>query len=223
MKGIIFTIAAAALLVSCKSNSSIVTKKEEAVKRGMYNTPEYTKVASSTNKNNASKAVNIKTAHAKSNVSKNTANSTLANTDADKVNVKVSKNETAAFYKSDDIISNAKTYLGVKYRSGGTSRQGMDCSGLVSTVFNEFDFELPRSSRDMASIGVKIEDDQVMRGDLVFFKTNGRSVINHVGIVVEVTEDEIKFIHSSTSRGVIISSNKEPYYNKSYAQANRIF
>ena len=74
----------------------------------------------------------------------------------------------------------------------------------------------------MAKIGRKLDEDDIRKGDLIFFKTNGRSVINHVGMVTEVSSDEIKFIHSSTQRGVIISSTKEAYYGKNFAQANRI-
>jgi len=57
---------------------------------------------------------------------------------------------------------------------------------------------------------------------LVFFKTSNRGVINHVGLVTEVRGDEILFIHSSVQRGVIISSTKEPYYQRTFAQANRV-
>mgnify|MGYP003616280647 FL=1 len=64
--------------------------------------------------------------------------------------------------------------------------------------------------------------DQAQKGDLIFFKTNKSREINHVGIVIEVSNEEIKFIHSSTSRGVIISSTKEPYYKKTFVQINRV-
>ena len=74
----------------------------------------------------------------------------------------------------------------------------------------------------MAKIGRRLNDDDIRKGDLIFFKTNGRSVINHVGMVTEVTDDEIKFIHSSTQKGVIISSTKETYYGRTFAQANRV-
>jgi cell wall-associated NlpC family hydrolase len=74
----------------------------------------------------------------------------------------------------------------------------------------------------MAKIGRILDEDDIRKGDLIFFRTNGKSVINHVGMVTEVTNDEIKFIHSSTQKGVIISSTKEPYYGANFAQANRI-
>jgi cell wall-associated NlpC family hydrolase len=122
----------------------------------------------------------------------------------------------------EKLIDSASENLGVNYRSGGTTKKGFDCSGLMYVTFKNFDITLPRSSKDMAKIGTKINNNKIRKGDLIFFKTNGRSVINHVGMVVEVLPDEIKFIHSSTSRGVIISSTKEVYYGRSFAQANRI-
>ena len=90
------------------------------------------------------------------------------------------------------------------------------------STFGAFDIKLPRSSIEQSSIGEKIDDVNAQKGDLIFFKTSGRSRINHVGMVVEVTEDEIKFIHSSTHSGVIISSTKEPYYQRNFAQVNRV-
>src|SRR5690606_4677862 len=125
-------------------------------------------------------------------------------------------------YLSVQMINNAMEFLGVHYRGGGTSRAGMDCSGMVTAVFDIFGMKLPRSSREMAKVGEKIDLAEAKKGDLVFFKTNGKRSINHVGMVVENNGDEIKFIHSSTQRGVIISSTKEPYYKRAFAQANRV-
>lgn len=120
------------------------------------------------------------------------------------------------------MVATAMDYLGVRYSGGGTTKDGMDCSGLVTVVYNSFDLALPRSSAEMAKVGEIINTKNIKKGDLVFFKTNGRSVINHVGIVTEVLDNEIKFIHASTSSGVIISSTKEPYFERTFAQANRI-
>ena len=69
---------------------------------------------------------------------------------------------------------------------------------------------------------MRVKADEAKIGDLIFFKTNGRSQINHVGLVVDVCEGEIKFIHSSVSNGVIISSTKEKYYQKNFSQINRV-
>jgi cell wall-associated NlpC family hydrolase len=122
----------------------------------------------------------------------------------------------------DQIIQFASEKIGVRYRSGGTTTAGFDCSGLMCSAFGAFDIKLPRSSIEQSSFGEKINDDDAQKGDLIFFKTNGRSHINHVGMVVEVAEGEIKFIHSSTHSGVIISSTKEAYYQRNFAQVNRV-
>jgi cell wall-associated NlpC family hydrolase len=129
-------------------------------------------------------------------------------------------------YNSEDLalklIETATNRIGTRYRSGGTSEAGFDCSGLVYSTFSAFDIKLPRSSFDQSLYGTKIDNKEVKKGDLIFFKTNGRGRINHVGLVVEVLEDEIKFVHSSTSSGVIISSTKESYYERTFAQVNRV-
>ncbi|RYG11448.1 MAG: NlpC/P60 family protein [Chitinophagaceae bacterium] len=120
------------------------------------------------------------------------------------------------------MINNAMTFIGTRYMGGGTTVKGMDCSGMVTAVFDIFDLKLPRSSNDMSKVGVKIAKEDIKKGDLIFFHTNGKRIINHVGMVIEVLGDEIKFVHSSTQKGVIVSSTKEPYYQKSFVQANRV-
>ncbi|SHG48084.1 LysM domain-containing protein [Flavobacterium fluvii] len=122
----------------------------------------------------------------------------------------------------DQLISKASENIGTRYRSGGTTTEGFDCSGLMCYTFGSYDIKLPRSSIEMASYGSKIETENAQKGDLIFFKTNGRGRINHVGMVVEVLEGEIKFIHSATHGGVIISSTKESYYQKNLVQVNRV-
>jgi LysM repeat protein len=122
----------------------------------------------------------------------------------------------------DQLIASASGNIGTRYRSGGTTTAGFDCSGLMCSTFGGFDIKLPRSSIEQSSIGEIIETEKAQKGDLIFFKTNGRSRINHVGMVVEVVDGEIKFIHSSTHAGVIISSTKEPYYQRKFAQVNRV-
>ena len=90
------------------------------------------------------------------------------------------------------------------------------------STFKKFDITLPRSSYEMATAGTQIDTDQAKKGDLIFFINRGQSRINHVGMIVEVNGGDIKFIHSSTSGGVIISSLKESYYDRTFKQINRI-
>jgi cell wall-associated NlpC family hydrolase len=122
----------------------------------------------------------------------------------------------------DQLIERASENIGSRYRTGGTTKSGFDCSGLMCTTFGSFDIKLPRTSREQSGFGTKVNTEEAQKGDLIFFKTNGRSQINHVGMVVEVCEGEIKFIHSSVSNGVIISSTKEKYYEKNFSQINRV-
>jgi cell wall-associated NlpC family hydrolase len=122
----------------------------------------------------------------------------------------------------DQLIASASDNIGTRYRSGGTTTAGFDCSGFMCSTFGGFDIKLPRSSIEQSNFGEIIETEKAQKGDLIFFKTNGRSRINHVGMVVEVVDGEIKFIHSSTHAGVIISSTKEPYYQRKFAQVNRV-
>lgn len=137
-------------------------------------------------------------------------------------NKKSDKAGGASFALVDNIISTAVDNLGVKYKYGGTTKSGFDCSGLVYSSFGKFDISLPRTSYEMAEFGKKIKDSEVQKGDLVFFITNGGRRINHVGIVTEVNNGEIKFVHASTKAGVVISSTKEPYYKKNYVKAARV-
>jgi cell wall-associated NlpC family hydrolase len=122
----------------------------------------------------------------------------------------------------DQIIVSATENIGTRYRSGGTTKAGFDCSGLMFCTFGNFDIKLPRSSIEQSRIGTKVASAEAQKGDLIFFKTNGRRHINHVGMVVEAADGEIKFVHSSTHGGVMISSTKEPYYQRTFSQVNRI-
>lgn len=124
----------------------------------------------------------------------------------------------------EDLIDTATENIGVKYKTAGTTKEGFDCSGLIHNIFNSYSITLPHSSYEQSKLGtiVNRNREEVKKGDLIFFKTNSKSKINHVGMVIEVNDDEIKFIHASTSKGVIISSTKEPYYQRTFVQLNRI-
>lgn len=120
-------------------------------------------------------------------------------------------------------IDSAIEFLGAPYKYGGNSYNGMDCSGLVQTAFLNDEIRLPRTSREMAQMGRSINLEEVSSGDLLFFTTSSRhNNINHVGLVTEVSDQGIFFIHSTTSRGVIISSLEERFWKKAMVMARRI-
>lgn len=122
-----------------------------------------------------------------------------------------------------DILNKAFEYKGVRYRTGGLSEKGLDCSGLVYKCFTSFGISLPRTSIDMSKAVYEVPTHEAQKGDLIFFRTNRRHKrINHVGIVVETNGDEIKFIHASIKRGVVVSSTAEGYYSRTYAKVGRV-
>lgn len=215
-KKILFLFLPLLLLVSTLGHSQIITTKKEALKKGVYEKP-----AEKKNTIVAEKPAPVVVEKAK--VSKNTKplkNKKSVIVEQEDPDLVVSTPTES--YISLQLINNAMNFLGVRYRGGGTTTAGMDCSGMVTAVFNLFDIKLPRSSHDMALVGEKVDTNDIKKGDLIFFRTNGRRVINHVGVVIEKIGDEIKFIHSSTSKGVVVSSTNEPYYKRTFAQVNRI-
>lgn len=125
--------------------------------------------------------------------------------------------------KADKIVTNALKYEGVRYKYGGTTKRGMDCSGVVYVAFGEENFQLPRVSREMAKEGKKISLKKVAKGDLLFFKTRkSYKNINHVGLVVSNVNGQIRFIHSTTSKGVIVSLLSQKYWAKAFVKAKRV-
>lgn len=125
--------------------------------------------------------------------------------------------------KADAIIDYAQTFDGVKYKYGGTTKKGMDCSGLIVTSYKKEDVLLPRTTSQLATTGDWVDVKEVQKGDLLFFATkkNSRNV-NHVGIVTNTRQGYVEFIHSTTSRGVITSELSEKYWYFAFVQARRV-
>jgi len=133
------------------------------------------------------------------------------------------KTSSAPKSQAESIIDYAEDFIGVRYKWGGTTKSGMDCSGLIYESFRAHDINLPRISRDMAKRGQKITLKNVHKGDLLFFKTgNRRNSINHVGLIVSIKNKNIEFIHATSSKGVTTSWINESYWSKAFYQARRI-
>lgn len=125
--------------------------------------------------------------------------------------------------KADYIVEKAMNFAGTPYKYGGNTKLGIDCSGLVHVALKENNIPFPRVSYQMANEGKRIKLNKVEKGDLLFFKTSKSGKrINHVGLVVSTKGGEIKFIHSTSSRGVIVSSLREGYWNHAFIKATRI-
>ncbi|MGV3559466.1 C40 family peptidase [Larkinella arboricola] len=123
-----------------------------------------------------------------------------------------------------DILSYAKKHLSSRYRSGGASPRGFDCSGFTRFCYRKFGISLPHSSAAQGRVGVKIGQEVAKPGDLIFFKgQSSRSKrIGHVGMIVEVVGDRIKFIHSAWNGGVRYDWLHAQYYKRRFMGIRRV-
>lgn len=124
----------------------------------------------------------------------------------------------------EDLLTEAKSHIGKRYRSGSKGPSTFDCSGFSSYVYRQFGYNLSSSSSAQYSDGESVEKGDLRPGDLVFFKgRNRKGGIGHVGIVVSAdnTTGTFRFIHASTSQGIRIDSN-DGYYSARYVGARRM-
>ena len=121
--------------------------------------------------------------------------------------------------KQSELWHYARTFLGTPYRYGGISNSGMDCSGLVVRLFKDiYGLHLPHRTADLYHKGKNVSIRALTVGDLLFFRENRGSRPSHVGVYM----GNNSFIHTSTSKGVILSSLKNKYYKNRYIGARRV-
>lgn len=117
-----------------------------------------------------------------------------------------------------DLYYQMYEWLGTRYRFGGESKKGIDCSGFTGVIYeNVYKRTLPRDSRSMYKMTRPISKEEMKEGDLVFFRIR-RGQVSHVGIYL----GDNKFVHSSTSSGVIVSDLREDYYRRYFYKAGRL-
>jgi cell wall-associated NlpC family hydrolase len=103
-----------------------------------------------------------------------------------------------------NILKEAKKHIGTKYKFGGITPKGFDCSGFTQYVMAKNNIEIPRTSREQAVSYEKVKRKEAQIGDLVFFGSS-KSKINHVGIISQVEKEKLYMIHASTSRGIMVT------------------
>lgn len=108
-------------------------------------------------------------------------------------------------------------WQGVPYRLGGNNKNGIDCSAFVQIAYRDaWRLPLPRTTKSQSKIGESVKYDAAKYGDLVFFKTS--KTTNHVGVYL----GNLRFMHASTSQGVIISRLDNPYWASKFWQFRRV-
>lgn len=126
---------------------------------------------------------------------------------------------------ADQLVDFAETLKGIKYKYGSSKKEnGFDCSGFINYVFNHFKIAVPRISYDFTNAGKEVPIKNSRRGDLILFTGSDpkSGIVGHMGIITENKNGILKFIHASTSSGVIISG-MNAYFVPRFVKVNRVF
>lgn len=120
--------------------------------------------------------------------------------------------------KNEKLYQFINDWYATPYKYGGKDKHGIDCSGLTATLYQiVYQKKISPSTKALVDEVIKIKKTDLKEGDLIFFNTNGKS-ISHVGVYLQNN----KFVHASSSKGVMISDLNEPYFKKSYVSSGRI-
>ena len=146
---------------------------------------------------------------------------TVSSSPAEAAGNDVKRTATTNNIKGQQVVRQALHYKGTRYKFGGASKKGMDCSGLVSRVWTDLKLKkLPRASSALYNSGKPVHLAELEPGDLVFFKNTYKPGISHVGVYAGSN----KFVHAANRRkGVTITRLSDPYYQLHYAGARRLY
>jgi len=134
------------------------------------------------------------------------------------------KTHNSSLSKEEQVVITAQAYLGSPYRYGGTTKAGMDCSGLLIKSYASVGVDLPRTAHEQSKVGKKVPIDELKEGDMIFFSASpGKGKVTHAGIVTKSSGgDHIYFIHSSSVKGVVEANLYDDYYIKRFVEGRRI-
>jgi lipoprotein Spr len=119
---------------------------------------------------------------------------------------------------NEQLYDAIEAWMGTPYKYGGTTKEGVDCSAFVGHIYQEvYQRRLHRVANDMQQDATLITKSELREGDIVFF-TNSKGRVSHVGIYLK----DGLFVHSSTSRGVIISRLDDSYWSKHFYKGGRV-
>lgn len=125
----------------------------------------------------------------------------------------------------EQLVDFAETLIGVRYKYGSMDKQnGFDCSGFINYVFNHFKISVPRTTVEFTNAGKEVSAQDSRPGDIILFTGSdpNSGVVGHMGIITENDNGVLKFVHASSSRGVMISG-MIPYFLLRFVKINRVF
>ena len=140
----------------------------------------------------------------------------------------LSSAETTTEPKEEDalrqgVVDYAQQFVGTHYRAAGKNPEGFDCSGFTGYVMGHFGIKLSASSKYQENDGKKIPVEEVLPGDLMFFRRDKSSTVFHVAIVISNDQDGLYVVHSTSARGVVVDNiKKSSYWSAKYATACRV-
>ena len=137
----------------------------------------------------------------------------------------ISQKKISKTNRVNSVIGNARTYIGTPYKWGGNDKRGIDCSGLLVRSFESVGMKLPRTTSLQIDLGKKVSLKKSKDGDLVFFAFGkSKRKVTHVGLVSNrKNNSDIKFIHASSSKGVIETQLIRDYYLNRIRKIKRVF